>query len=118
MAFPMNPQSTLFPELNPRLVKIAPEASSLDRRISTTPRYRFGELNVELATSTQYATIFAADDKPAGTFRRRRVFENGLTWTVYDLAGKVVCETNLPREGLRRLMERRAQSIPTPAVRT
>lgn len=41
--------------------------------------------------ATQYATLYQ-DGKPVGTFMRRRIYERGPAWRVFDTQGnEVLC---------------------------
>ena len=51
-------------------------------------------LTYEMTDATQYATIYADDEHPVGTIQRRRVYESGAKFTVYDKGGKKVGVAN------------------------
>ena len=50
--------------------------------------FRHAEFYVETDASTQFATIRDSFDEPCGTFQRKRVYEKGDEWTVYDARGQ------------------------------
>jgi hypothetical protein len=57
-------------------------------------------LDLDIDASTQYATLYA-DGRPVATFQRRRVYDKGPAWRVYDTDGKLIREFYLVHSAAR-----------------
>ena len=61
---------------------------------------------VEITDATQWATVYDADGRPAGTLQRRRVYEKGPRWTAYGLDGSKLIASNNAAIALRQVVDR------------
>lgn len=58
---------------------------------------------LDITSATQYATAYL-DGQPVATFQRRRTYETGPGWSVYDTAGRLLMSGNSYGVLMRRLM--------------